>query len=143
MAALTACIAGITPAVSAQAHGTISPSVEVSSPSLQGHPVMESAIRDGKIVAQQEFILGRGEQLRDLPPGLYDVRVEGEGVVTEEKRGVHLFDGKTLGLAFIIRPGKGAHIVEYGTGALPREEVAARLAKLESQVAELSKHPQK
>jgi hypothetical protein len=74
-----------------------------------------------------------------IRPGVYDVRVEGEGLVTEVKRGVHAFAGQKTEVTFQVRSGQGVRIVEYATGALPREEIAARLAKLEAQVAELSK----
>jgi len=52
---------------------------------------------------------------------------------------VHVFAGKDGSLMFVMRSGKGAHMVEYATGGLSREEVAARLAKLESAVAQLQK----
>jgi len=126
--------------------GTIALDLQVSDAALQRHPVMVSAIRDGRIVAQEEDQLGSGTTLRSdsITVGTYDVRVEGAGIVTEEKRGVHVFGGQSSSLIFQLKPGKGVRIVEYATGALSREEVAARLAKLESQVAELSKpRPQK
>jgi len=77
--------------------------------------------------------------LDSLPAGQYDVRVEGEGVTTEVKRGVQVFSGRDGSLIAIVRPGQGAHIVEYATGGLAREEIAARIARLEAAVAELQK----
>jgi hypothetical protein len=102
---------------------------------------MVSAIRDGNIIEQEEVPLSEGRELGsdNMRPGVYDVRVEGEGIVTEIKRGIHVFNGQRTEIVFDVRPGKGVHIVEYATGGLSREEVAARLAKLEAEVAELSK----
>jgi hypothetical protein len=121
--------------------GAIGVQLSVTTPSLQGRPVMISALRDGKIVGQHEERSGNGSALRggNLTEGLYDVRVEGEGVVTEEKHGVHVFGGQEVDLVFDLRPGKGVHIVEYATGPLSREEVATRLARLEAAVANLAK----
>jgi hypothetical protein len=45
---------------------------------LQDRPVMVSAIRGGEVVKQQETVLPGSQELSDLPPGLYDVRVEGQ-----------------------------------------------------------------
>ena len=108
---------------------------------LSGRPAMVSAIRDGRIVQQSEVNLTTSMDFNtdSIKPGLYDVRVEGEGLVTEVKRGVHAFAGEKTELTFQVKSGQGVHIVEYATGALPREEIAARLAKLEAEVAELSK----
>jgi hypothetical protein len=106
---------------------------------LQGRPVMVSAIRDGQVVEQQETQFNGDRSLSTLQPGLYDARAEGDGMVTEVKRGVHVFPGRRIDLFFEMRPGKGAHVVEYATGGLSREEVAARLAKLEAAVTQLQK----
>jgi hypothetical protein len=58
-------------------------------------------------------------------------------VISEVKRGVQVFPGKDGSLMAVVRPGKGVHIVEYAVGGLAREEVAARLNKLDTQVAQL------
>ena len=47
------------------------------------------------------------------------------------------FAGRDGSLIAVVRPGQGAHVVEYATGGLAREEVAARIAKLEAAVANL------
>jgi hypothetical protein len=122
-------------------HGSISLRLRVNEHSLSGRPAMVSAIRDGNIIEQEEVPLSEGRELGsdNMRPGVYDVRVEGEGIVTEIKRGIHVFNGQRTEIVFDVRPGKGVHIVEYATGGLSREEVAARLAKLEAEVAELSK----
>jgi hypothetical protein len=100
---------------------------------------MVSAIRGGEVVKQQETVLPGSQELSDLPPGLYDVRVEGQGAVTDVKRGVHVFAGQELDVSFVMHAGTGARTVEYAAAGLSREEVAARLAKLEAAVAELQK----
>lgn len=108
---------------------------------LSGRPAMVSVIRDGRIVEQREINLTTGGEFNtdSIRPAIYDVRVEGDGLVTEVKRGIHVFAGQKTDLTFDVRSGKGAHVVEYATGGLAREEVAARLSRLEAQVAELSK----
>jgi hypothetical protein len=123
--------------------GRLNIAAQTSDAALKDHPAMISAIRNGSIVRQYEVVLQPGSQahkiLDDLAEGTYDVRIEGDGMVTEEKRGVHVFAGKDGSLMFVMHSGKGAHIVEYATGGLSREEVAARLTKLESAVAQLQK----
>ena len=108
-------------------------------PALQGHPIMLTAIRAGEVVQQQETVLPNGKRLSDLPPGVYDLRAEGQGAVTEVKRGVHVFAGQEVTANFVMRAGTGARTVEYAAGGLSREEVAARLSKLEAAVAALQK----
>ena len=101
----------------------------------QTFPVMISALRSGQIVNQGETLVAGGNsalKLGELPVGTYDVRVEGEGIMTEVKRGVRVFEGRQAPVEFVIRPGKGVRIVEYSTGGLAREEVATRLDRLES-----------
>lgn len=126
----------------AQDKATIYASVQVSDNALAGRPVMVSFIQDGAIFFQEETtttespnVVSVGSQ--DSPAGVYDVRVEGDGIVTEVKRGITLAGSKNMTLNFIVRPGQGAHVVEYATGGLAREEVAQKIAALEAAVAEL------
>jgi hypothetical protein len=136
-------IAGIAPGrghASAQVRpGTIYARFPSADAALQGRPIMVSAIRGGEVVKQQETVLPSSQELSDLPPGLYDVRAEGQGAVTEVKRGVHVFAGQELDVNFVMRSGTGVRTVEYAAAGLSREEVAARLAKLEAAVAALQK----
>ena len=101
-----------------------------------GCPVMVSILRDGALVRQQEgwlnAILGSGP----LPVGLYEVRIEGEGMVTLVKRGINVTGG-TMSVQAPMRAGQGVHIVEYATGALSREEIAGSLRRLEARIAKL------
>jgi hypothetical protein len=124
-----------------QQHCSIRVFLSVNQQALSGRPAMVSAIRDGRIVQQSEANLTTGMEFNtdSIKPGVYDIRVEGDGLVTEVKRGIHAFGGQTTEITFQVKSGQGVHIVEYAVGGLPREEVAARLARLESQVAELSK----
>jgi hypothetical protein len=123
-----------------QPNGTITSRFQLPD-NLWRHPVMVAAIRDGAVVYQEESPLPNDNHLSGdmIRPGLYDVRVEGEGIVTEVKRGVRLYPGRELNLYFNIRPGAGLHTVEYTTTALSREEIALRLSRLEAAVAELRK----
>ena len=138
---LTSIAAHVAAAQPPQQRATIAVFLQVSAQGFSGRPALVSAIRDGQIVEQHEVLLTTGRDLNSdaITPGVYDVRVEGEGLVTEVKRGIHVFAGQKTDLTFQERPGKGVHIVEYATGALSREEIAARLEKLESQVANLTK----
>jgi hypothetical protein len=126
----------------AQEKATIYASVKVSDNALAGRPVMVSFIRDGAIFFQEETTTTESPNVasvgsQDSPVGVYDVRVEGDGIVTEMKRGVTLAGPKNMTLDFIVRPGQGVHVVEYAAGGLAREEVAQKIAALEAAVAEL------
>ena len=79
--------------------GRLNVTVRIADNSLKGRPVMVSAIGDGKVVTQYEVVLveppGDAHTILDsLPAGQYDVRVEGDGLVTEVKRGVQVFSGR-------------------------------------------------
>jgi hypothetical protein len=117
--------------------GDISAHFTASAPSLEGHPAMITVLRDGSVVAQGETTLRGEHALNRLEAGTDDIRVESDGAVTEVKRGVHVIAGQTLQLQFALHPGKGVHIVEYATGGLSREEVAARLNRLDAAVDSL------
>ena len=128
----------------AGAAGRLNIALKVADNTLKDRPVMVSAIGNGKVVTQYEVLLVQLPNeahitLDSLPAGQYDVRVEGDGVVTELKRGVQVFSGRDGYLVGVVRLGQGAHIVEYATGGLAREELAARISKLEAAVAELQK----
>lgn len=127
------------PAVPPEEVGSIYNHFTVTDKALQGRPVMISLIRGSQVVEQQETGLFSDKRITQVPPGAYDVRVEGDGAVTEVKRGIHVFANREIDLVFLIHAGKGVHIVEYATGGLSREEVAARLEKLEASVAQLQK----
>ncbi len=111
---------------------------QASYQALREIPVMVSVIGDGDIVRQSESALNSSVRF-SVPPGVYDVRVEGDGMETLVKRGIRVLEGQVAQVTSgPMRTGTGVRIVEYATGGLSREEVAARLAKLESEVAELN-----
>lgn len=109
-------------------------------------PVMVSVISDGKVLKQMEIAIVEvdvsalhGEATWKLPVGLYDVRVEGDGVKSLTKRGINATPNETTELSFPVQKGEGAKVIEYAASGLSREEVAARLIKLEAAVEELKK----
>ncbi|HSB10522.1 MAG TPA: hypothetical protein VLM38_13625 [Blastocatellia bacterium] len=106
---------------------------------LKEVPVMVSVIKDGAVLKQMEVHVNSGANF-SLPAALYDVRLEGDGMQTLVKRGIHVNDGeRTNIIGGPMRVGVGVKTVEYATGGLSREEIAARLAKLEAAVADLQK----
>ena len=102
-------------------------------------PLMISVVKGGEIINQNETLASSGvaRMTTGVPAGSFDLRLEGEGVVTEVKRGIKIFPDKDTDLKFVIRRGTGVHIVEYAAGGLAREEVAARLNRLEAAVKKL------
>jgi hypothetical protein len=110
---------------------------------LKERPVMVSVIRDGAVLKQSEVRFNSNARFM-VPSGLYDVRIEGDGMQTLVKRGIHVTEGDmTQIVGGPIAAGTGVKVVEYATGGLSREEIAARLAKLEAAVAELRSHQTK
>ncbi len=142
--ALIALALAVQPAAAQQQTGRLVMNVLAADNALQNRPVMVSAIVGGTIADQKEVLLDRapntaGVVLQRVPAGTCDVRVEGDGIVTEVKRGVQIFAGRDAELKAVVRPGQGVHTVEYATGGLSREEVAARLAGLEATTAAIRK----
>jgi hypothetical protein len=110
---------------------------QASYQALREIPVMVSVIKDGSVFRQQESHINNSARFA-VPVGLYDVRLEGAGMETLVKRGIHVLEGQTTDvIGGPMQAGTGIRVVEYATGGLAREEVAARLAKLDSEVAEL------
>ena len=133
---------GLPALLDAQDTASIYAVLHASDDQLAGMPAMVTFLRDGAVVFQGETVLTRSPNTvsvgaQSQPFGQYDVRVEGEGFVTETKRGVQLASRQNLTLQFVLRPGEGAHVVEFAEGGLAREEVAQRLAALEAALAEL------
>src|SRR2546425_12522147 len=116
---------------------------DASHQALKERPVMVSVIKDGAVVKQREIQFNSNVAF-PLPAGLYDVRLEGDGMQTLVKRGIHVNEGeRTEIIGGPMRVGTGVKIIEYAAGGLSREEIAARLAKLEAGLAELQKARQK
>lgn len=100
---------------------------------------MVSVIKEGAVLKQREVHVNSSASFT-LPAGLYDVRLEGDGMQTLVKRGIHVNEAeRTNIIGGPMRVGPGVKTIEYATGGLSREEIAARLAKLEAAVAELQK----
>lgn len=117
--------------------------VKVADNTLAETPARVSLITpDGELLDYAEELLVRspnvqGFLLEGMPAGTYDVRVEGDGFLTEVKRGVPVFAGRDEYLSVVVKPGQGIHVVEYAVACLAREEVAAKLARLEAETARL------
>jgi len=117
--------------------------LDASFQALKEIPLMVSVIKDGEVVKQKEARINSNATF-SLPAGLYDVRLEGDGMQTLVKRGIHIKEGeRTEIIGGPMRVGTGVKIIEYAAGGLSREEIAARLAKLEAGLAELQKARQK
>jgi len=117
--------------------------LDASFQALKEIPLMVSVIKDGDVVKQKETRINSNATF-SLPAGLYDVRLEGDGMQTLVKRGIHIKEGeRTEIISGPMRVGTGVKIIEYAAGGLSREEIAARLAKLEAGLAELQKARQK
>lgn len=106
-------------------------------------PVMVSVIKEGRLIKQTESHLNSNVGFA-LPAGTYDIRLEGEGMQTLVKRGILVNEGeRTQVVGGPMRVGTGVRVIEYATGGLSREEIAARLQKLEAALSELQKARQK
>lgn len=114
---------------------------DASSKGLKG-VVMISVLGNGAVIRQHEVEISGLQPNFTLPVGVYDVRVEGDGMVTVVKRGIHVMASNSTKVITPMRPGQGVRTIEYATGGLAREEVAARLAKLEAALAQLQKAQQ-
>lgn len=112
--------------------------VRFSGPAARAPNVaMVSLLRDSGVVQQGETALPASRRFDGVAPGVYDVRVEGAGLVTEVKRGVHVTAHQTLNLQVVPRLGTGAHVVIYAEAVLSREEIETRLRRLEVAVDSL------
>lgn len=138
-AVITAIIAGNSAGVAAQETGTLRVNL---GPGGEHGVFMISCIRDGEVVFQTEGDWGSGPHCTiggstDIPVGAYDVRVEGDGLLTQVRRGVLVTAQNVNNLYVVMEQGEGVRTIEYATGALAREEVAARLRALEAAQAEM------
>jgi hypothetical protein len=114
---------------------------------LVGRPILVSLIADGKVVRQREVNITRPPErslvwvydFREIPPGRYDVRFEGEGIETVVKRGLQVVAGHSLSVIGDLKAGKGTRVIEYGKEGDPLGDIPAPLKKLEAAVEELKK----
>jgi hypothetical protein len=103
--------------------------------SLKQQLVMVYLIHDGKVVKSTETRTNteyNPVQWGVLPIGIYEVKIEGEGAETFVKRGIILTHNNTTQVTFPLKAGQGIHIIEYPTGAVSKDDIATRLAKLEA-----------
>lgn len=124
-----------------EATGRVFVNVLAPDKSVKDRPFTASAVCDGRIVFQQDGSLDSppnkdSVSLDKLPLGMCDFRVECEGMLTEVKRGVQVFERDRI-VEMVLKPGEGVHIVELAVGGLAREEVAARLRALEEGLEKL------
>ncbi len=105
---------------------------------LAGTPIMVTVLRDGTIVQQSETTINNGLTW-SVTPGVYDVRLEADGAVTEVKQGITVIEGQQVSLLGRMQAGEGLHIVEYATGGVTREELAVRLARLDEAMTGLKR----
>src|SRR5690349_17964658 len=83
--------------------GRISVSTSTTEAALRGRPVMLSAVQGSSVVNQTEARLSEHGTVAHLPAGLYDLRVEGDGLRTLVKRGIHVYGGRdTAALAPLV-----------------------------------------
>lgn len=100
--------------------------------------MMVSLIEEGRVIKQSEYYpTGVIQVMQDIPPGQYEVRAEAEGAKTTVKRGIRVNPGQQTELQIQMTEGQGVRVIEYGSGGMSWEELAARLEKLEATVAEL------
>ncbi len=143
VATLTLGAAAATPISAEASTGRLFVVVKVSDNVIADRPARASVVTpDGRLLDYDEKLLSRAPNvasfmLEGLAEGTYDVRVEGEGLITEVKRGVPVFAGRDENVQIVVKPGEGIHIVEYAVACLSREEVAARLAHLEAETTRL------
>jgi hypothetical protein len=114
--------------------------VNVSLPEgTRSRPLLVTVIKDGRIVAQNESNPKEWALSGQFPIGLYEVRVEGEGVQTLVKRGYNVVVGPATTVECPVHEGQGVKVVEYASSPMTRDEIAGRLAHLETAVEELRK----
>jgi hypothetical protein len=117
--AATAAITGIHRPASAQAtEGAIKVDpfpdpADPASKALRERIVMISVLKDGSVVKQREVGVSDLPPSWSLPVGIYDVRVEGDGMVAVTKRGVHVTPNDGTDVRVPMRAGQGVCECKY------------------------------
>ena len=112
-----------------------------SETSIRGRSALVSLVLDGKVVKQtEEDVSGPGNTFDDVPAGAYEIRVEGAGLRTLVKRNLTAVSGEEHRLQLDMVPGPGTTVIQYaGAGSMTQDEIAARFAKAEAEIAALKK----
>ncbi len=84
-----------------------------SSKSIRSRIVMISILKDGSVLKQKEIGISDIPASWRLPVGVYDVRVEGDGVMTVSKSGIHITPKESTDLQVPMRPGQGMCECKY------------------------------
>jgi hypothetical protein len=84
-----------------------------TSATLRTRVVMVSVMKDEKVLKQKETGMSDVPVNFDLPVGVYDVRVEGAGVTTVIKRGIHVTAGDSTNVLPAMRSGAGVCDCKY------------------------------
>jgi hypothetical protein len=107
---------------------------------MAGRAVMVSLLRDGKVVVQREVQIQEGEPafpvnvtFEKVKAGRYDLRIEGEGVETVVKKGLHVAAKRELKIFADLLAGKGTRVIEYGKDG----DLAAELEKVRKRIKQL------
>jgi hypothetical protein len=74
---------------------------------------MISVLKDGSVVKQKEVGVSDLPPSWSLPVGIYDVRVEGDGMVAVTKRGVHVTPNDGADVRVPMRAGQGVCECKY------------------------------
>ena len=83
------------------------------SSTLRTRVVMVSVLKDGAVVKQKETGMSDVPVNFTLPVGAFDVRVEGDGVTTVIKRGIHVTAGDSTNVLPSMRSGAGVCDCKY------------------------------
>ena len=81
--------------------------------SLRTRVVMVSVLKDGRVMKQKETGISDVPVNFDLPVGVYDVRVEGDSVITVVKSGIHVTAGDSTNVLPAMRAGAGICECKY------------------------------
>ena len=103
--------------------GVLSQLDEEALPELKGKVMTMTLFLDGKPVRQTDDTWNNEygyEAFWSVPPGIYDLRVEGEGAQTIVKRGILVVEDEKNEVKVAGEPGSGCKVVTYGTAELGR-----------------------
>lgn len=108
---------GLAPAFAQDAVGSltvfVNPDPKDRSNALDERPTMVSVLQDGKVIMQSEIGVGHAYQIGRLASGQYDIRCEGDGMVSVIRRGVFVTAQHTTEVRPIMRPGQGVCECRY------------------------------